>query len=189
MAGLEEELAKRTSELQTTRSEASARALLTTTKLSQCEEELRIANDANAQLRESVSSLQKRSDELAQKVEEQRGHEISMHNSYQEEIGAQTRLADLYKSMTDESNAKADEFSSAVKELQNLLEHASEQYGTLETKHNEFVLQHKQDMNDKEQNIQELMKELDHANQLLKNMQQGSTYVSFSVCISVERFV
>ncbi|XP_014488152.1 PREDICTED: nucleoprotein TPR-like isoform X2 [Dinoponera quadriceps] len=172
LAGLEEELAKRNSELQTTRSEASARALLTDTKLTQREEELRIANEANSQLRESVSSLQKRSDELAQKLEEQRIHEISMHNSYREEIGAQTRLADLYKSMADEANSKADEFSNAVKELQELLEHASEQYGILETKHNQLVLQHKQDIDDKEQNIQELTKELDNANELLKNIQQ-----------------
>lgn len=172
IAGLEEELAKRNSELQTTRSEASARALLTDTKLSQREEELRIANEANSQLRESVSSLQKRSDELAQKLEEQRIHEISMHSSYREEIGAQTRLADLYKSMADEANAKAEEFSNAVKELQELLEHASEQYGTLETKYNQLMLQHKQDIDDKEQNIQELTKELDHANELLKNIQQ-----------------
>lgn len=172
IAGLEEELAKRNSELQTTRSEASARALLTDTKLFQREEEVRIANEANSQLRESVSSLQKRSDELAQKLEEQRMHEIAMHSSYREEITAQTRLADLYKSMADEANAKAEEFSGAVKELQDLLEHASEQYGTLETKHNQLVLQHKQDIDDKEQNIQELTKELDHANELLKNIQQ-----------------
>ncbi|XP_032663158.1 nucleoprotein TPR-like isoform X2 [Odontomachus brunneus] len=172
IAGLEEELAKRNSELQTTRSEASARALLTDTKLSQREEEVRIANEANSQLRESVSSLQKRSDELAQKLEEQRMHEITMHSSYREEITAQTRLADLYKSMADEANAKAEEFSGAVKELQDLLEHASEQYGTLETKHNQLLLQHKQDIDDKEQNIQELTKELDHANELLKNIQQ-----------------
>ncbi|XP_011154213.1 nucleoprotein TPR isoform X2 [Harpegnathos saltator] len=172
IAGLEEELAKRNSELQTTRSEASARALLTDTKLSQREEELRIANEANSQLRETVSSLQKRCDELAQKLEDQRVHEISMHSSYREEINAQTRLADLYKSMADEANAKAEEFSNAVKELQELLEHASEQYGTLETKYNQLLLQHKQDINDKEQNIQELTKELEHANELLKNVQQ-----------------
>lgn len=172
IAGLEEELAKRNSELQTTRSEASARALLTDTKLSQREEELRIANEANSQLRETVSSLQKRSDELAQKLEEQRIHEVTMHSSYREEISAQTRLADLYKSMADEANAKAEEFSNAVKELQELLEHASEQYGSLETKHNQFILQHKQDIDDKEQNIQELTKELDHANELLKSIQR-----------------
>ncbi|KAG6796804.1 nucleoprotein TPR [Apis mellifera caucasica] len=172
MAGLEEELAKRMSELQATRAEASARALLTDTRLAQRDEELRIANEATAQLRESYTSLQRRCDELAQKLEEQRTHEISMHASYREEIGAQTRLADLYKGMADEANAKAEEFSNAVKELQELLEHATEQYGTLETTHNQFQLQHKQDLDEKEQKIEELSNELNHANELLKNIKQ-----------------
>ncbi|XP_015428954.1 PREDICTED: nucleoprotein TPR-like isoform X2 [Dufourea novaeangliae] len=172
MAGLEEELAKRMSELQATRAEASARALLTDTRLSQRDEELRIANEAASQLRESYTSIQRRCDELAQKLEEQRTQEISMHASYREEIGAQTRLADLYKGMADEANAKAEEYSSAVKELQELLEHATEQYGALETTHNQLQLQHKEELEEKEQKIDELSKELIHANELLKNIKQ-----------------
>lgn len=174
MAGLEEELAKRMSELQATRAEASARTLLMDTRLAQRDEELRIANEAMVQLRESYTSLQRRCDELSQKLEEQRTHEISMHASYREEIGAQTRLADLYKGMADEANAKAEEFSNAVKELQELLEHATEQYGTLETTHNQLQLQHKEELEEKEQKIDELSKELNHANELLKNIKQGN---------------
>lgn len=172
MAGLEEELAKRMSELQATRAEVSARTLLMDTRLAQRDEELRIANEAMVQLRESYTSLQRRCDELSQKLEEQRTHEISMHASYREEIGAQTRLANLYKGMADEANAKAEEFSNAVKELQELLEHATEQYGTLETTHNQLQLQHKEELEEKEQKIDELSKELNHANELLKNIKQ-----------------
>ncbi|KAI4487065.1 hypothetical protein M0802_012054 [Mischocyttarus mexicanus] len=172
IAGLEEELSKRTAELQATRAEASARTLLTDTRLSQRDEELRIANESATQLRESHSSLQRRCEELSQKLEEQRTHEISMHASYREEIGAQTRLADLYKGMADEANAKSDEFVNAVKELQELLEHATEQFGELETKHNQFQLQHNQDLQEKEQQIAELTKELENANELLKNIKQ-----------------
>ncbi|XP_014606517.1 PREDICTED: nucleoprotein TPR-like [Polistes canadensis] len=172
IAGLEEELSKRTTELQATRAEASARTLLTDTRLSQRDEELRIANESAAQLRESHSSLQRRCEELSQKLEEQRTHEISIHASYREEIGAQTRLADLYKGMADEANAKAEEFINAVKELQELLEHATEQFGELETKHNQLQLQHNQDLQEKEQQITELTKELENANELLKNIKQ-----------------
>ncbi|KYQ54414.1 Nuclear-pore anchor [Trachymyrmex zeteki] len=172
MASLEEELAKRTSELQTARSEASARALLIDTKLSQREEELRIANEANSQLRESVSALQKQSDELAQKVEQQRAHEIAINDSYQKEINAQKNLASLYESMKDDANAKAETLSNAASELQKLVDSTAEEYGTLETKYNQLLLQHKQDIDDKEQNIQELTKELENANELLKNIQQ-----------------
>ncbi|XP_011866769.1 PREDICTED: nucleoprotein TPR [Vollenhovia emeryi] len=172
MAGLEEELGKRTSELQTARSESSARALLIDTKLSQREEELRIANEANSQLRESVSAIQKQCDELAQKVEQQRAHEIAINDSYQKEINAQKNLASLYESMKDDANAKAEEISNAASELQKLVDSTAEEYGILETKYNQLLLQHKQDIDDKEQNIQELSKELEHANELLKNIQQ-----------------
>ncbi|XP_012542319.1 nucleoprotein TPR [Monomorium pharaonis] len=172
LAGLEEELAKRTSELQTARSEGSSRNLLIDTKLSQREEELRIVNEANSQLRESVSSLQKHCDELTQKVEQQRAHEIAINDSYQKEINAQKNLASLYESMKDDANAKAEELSNAASELQKLVDSTAEEYGILETKYNQLLLQHKQDIDEKEQNIQELTKELEHANQLLKNFQQ-----------------
>ncbi|XP_020297083.1 nucleoprotein TPR-like isoform X2 [Pseudomyrmex gracilis] len=172
MAGLEEELAKRTSELQAARSEASARALLVDTKLSQREEELRIANETNSQLRESVSSLQKQCDELAQKVEQQRAHEIAINDSYQKEINAQKNLASLYESMKDDANAKAEELSNAASELQKLVDSTAEEYGNLETKYNQLLLQHKQEIEEKEQKVQELTKELEHANELLKTIQQ-----------------
>ncbi|GAB1864152.1 Nucleoprotein TPR [Camponotus japonicus] len=172
MASLEEELAKRTSELQTARSEASSRALLIDTKLSQREEELRITNEANSQLRESVSSLQKQNDELAQKLEQQRAHEIAINDSYQKEINAQKNLASLYESMKDDANAKAEAISNAASELQKLVDSTAEEYGTLETKYNQLMLQHKQDIDEKEQSIQALTKELEHANELLKNIQQ-----------------
>ncbi|XP_024937433.1 nucleoprotein TPR isoform X2 [Cephus cinctus] len=172
MAGLEEELAKRTAELQAARAEASSRALLTDTRLTQRDEELRIANESAAQMREAHTTLQRRCDELAQKLEEQRTHELSMHASYREEVGAQTRLADLYKEMANEATGKADEFSNAVKELQELLEQATEQYGLLETKHNELQAQHEEDLAEKQQKIEALAKELEHANELLKNIKQ-----------------
>jgi len=180
MAGLEEELTKRTSELQTSRSEASGRALLVDTKLSQREEELRIVNEANAQLKISVSSLQKQCDELAQKVEQQRAHEIAINDSYQKEINAQKNLSSLYESMKDDANAKAETISNAASELQKLVDSTAEEYGILETKYNQLTLQHKQDIEEKEQNIQELTKELEHANELLKNIQQGELHSRFS---------
>jgi chromosome segregation ATPase len=185
MAGLEEELAKRTSELQTARSEASARALLIDTKLSQREEELRIVNEANSQLRDSVSSLQKQCDELAQKVEQQRNHEIAINDSYQKEINAQKNLASLYESMKNDANAKAEAISNAASELQKLVDSTAEEYGLLETKYNQLELQHKQDIDQKQENIQELTKELEHANELLKNIQQGRLYCfTFTICIN-----
>lgn len=172
MAGLEEELAKRTAELQTTRSEASSRSLLIDTRLSQREEELSLAIKTTNQLREAQSTLQARCDELAQKLEDQRNHELSMHSSYREEVAAQTRLAELYKSMSEDTNSKAEEYTNAVKELQELVENATEQYGTLESKYNQLLQEREQENAEKDQRILELRKELEHANELLSNLKQ-----------------
>lgn len=170
---LEEELSRKTSELQNTRSEASARALLTHTRLSQCEEELKIANESMIQMREATSLFQRRSEELTRKLEDQRNHEIAMHASYREEVTAQNRLADLYKGIADEANAKAEDYSSAIKELQDLLEHATEQYGLLESRYNRTLSDRDQEIiNEKEKN-KELCKELHLAQDLLKTMKQG----------------
>jgi nucleoprotein TPR len=177
MIGLEEELSKRTNELQNTRSEASARSLLTHTRLSQCEEELKITNESIIQAREANSILQRRCEELAQKLDDQRNHELTMHASYKEEIAAQTRLADLYKGMADEANSKADDYSNAVKELQDLLEHATEQYGILESKYNQVIINHNQEIGDRQKNIDELTKELNLANELLKTIKQGKIII------------
>ncbi|XP_034946959.1 nucleoprotein TPR [Chelonus insularis] len=172
MSALEVELAKRTSELQAVRAEASTKTLLTDTRLAQCEEELRISNETLAKLREANANIQHHCDELTQKVEEQRNHELSMHSSYREEISAQTRLADLYKGMADEANAKAEEFTNAVKELQTLLEQATEQYGLLETQHEQLKVKCEETLNEKDNKIAELTKELEQANELLKNIKE-----------------
>ncbi|KAK0158432.1 hypothetical protein PV328_009434 [Microctonus aethiopoides] len=172
MNALEVELSKRTTELQAVRAESSSRALFTDTRLAQCEEELKISNEALKQLRENNATLQRRCDELAQKVEEQRAHELSMHSSYREEIGSQKRLADLYNGMANEANAKAEEYANAVKELQGLLEQTTEQYGVLETDYEQFKLQHEEIISEKSKKIEELMKELEQANELLKSVKQ-----------------
>ncbi|KAH0533753.1 nucleoprotein TPR [Cotesia glomerata] len=172
ISALEIELSKRSMELQATRAEASSRALLTDTRLAQRDEELRICNETLTQLREANSTLQRRCDELNQKVEDQRSHELSMHSSYREEIGAQTRLADLYKGMADEANSKAEEFTNAVKELQDLLEQATEQYGALETECGQQKINYEELISQKDEKIAEMTKELEQANELLKSIKQ-----------------
>ncbi|KAJ8683664.1 hypothetical protein QAD02_019456 [Eretmocerus hayati] len=172
MASLEEEINKRTAELQTTRSEAAARTLHTQSRLTQCEEELKLSNESLNQIREVNTSLQQRIEELTQKLEDQRKQELAMHASYREEVTAQTRLADLYKNLADEAKSKAQDYSNAVKELQELLEGATDEYGILETKYNEAVIQHKSDVAEKQKKIDELSRELSLANELLKNLKQ-----------------
>ncbi|XP_014207653.1 nucleoprotein TPR [Copidosoma floridanum] len=172
ISSLEEELTKKTNELHNVRSESSSRVLIFQTKLSQCEEELKITIESLEQLRECNSSLQRRSEELTKKLDDQRNHELSMHASYREEVSAQTRLADLYKGMMEEAESKANDYSNAVKELKNLLDHATEKYGNLESKFSQNSIDHTQEILHQQKMINELSKELNDANNLIQSFKQ-----------------
>ena len=56
-----------------------------------------------------------------------------MEEKFRAELAAQTKLATLNKSHSDEHTAKVEELSSAVTELQRLLKESSDKYGKLET--------------------------------------------------------
>ena len=56
-----------------------------------------------------------------------------MEEKFRAELAAQTKMATLYKSHSDEHTAKVEELSSAVTELQRLLKESSDKYGKLET--------------------------------------------------------
>lgn len=131
------------------------------------------------EVRENNLKLQGRCEELTQKLEDQRNHELAMHASYREEVIAQTRLSDLYKGMADEANSKANEYGEAIKELQLLMEHATEQYGLLEAKHNQSISAFSQEIFEKQEKINELNKELNITNELLKSVKQGKILQSF----------
>lgn len=172
-SNLREQIAKLSNELQAIRSESASRNLMKETRLAQVEEELRINQETIERYKEVQSTLQERCDELAQKVDEQRNQEITMHSSYREEVAAQTKLADLYKDLAEEANKKEEELTNAIKELQNLVHKATEEYGVLETKYVNETENLQREIEEKNSTIQKLEHELSSANELMQNLKQG----------------
>lgn len=74
--------------------------------------------------------------------------------------------------LSEDASAKNEEFTNAVQELQRLLKEASEQYGDLETKLKEKETALEVTTEKKNLCINELKKELDHANELLEATKQ-----------------
>ncbi|XP_075224314.1 nuclear basket protein megator isoform X2 [Lycorma delicatula] len=170
--GLQSDVAKHSTDLVNLRREHTANVLLLQSQLAEKTEELRHLIATNSQLNDTINSLKIRVESLTQKLVAQCENETKLSEGYQQEIKSQTKLADLYKGLSEEAASKNAELTMAVKELQKLLEDASRQYGDLETKLKEQEVKHEVIIEKKKECISNLKKELDHANVLVKVAKQ-----------------
>ncbi|XP_045536329.1 nucleoprotein TPR [Papilio machaon] len=168
IASLTEEVNSLTSELQTHRLNNTSRLVGLEAELSKRTEELKSANDTIEQLNEIKKKLTDRAENLSQRLVEQRDIEKKMTENYKTELEAKTKLADLLKTMHDDSEAKATELSEGISELQKLLNEATDKYGELETKYKQAEKDHEELMEKKNEVISSLKSELEHANDLIK---------------------
>ncbi|XP_063535271.1 nucleoprotein TPR-like [Cydia strobilella] len=168
ISGLTEEVNRLTSELQTVRLNSTSRLVNVETQLAEKLEELNAANETIAQLNEVKKNLNTRAENLTQRLLEQREVENKMTDNYKKELDAKTKLADLFKTMHDDAEAKTMELTEGISELQKLLNEATEKYGELETKYKQSELDHEELMEKKNEIISSLKNELEHANDLLK---------------------
>ncbi|CAH3912276.1 unnamed protein product [Pieris brassicae] len=165
---LNEEVDRLTSELQTVRLNNTSRLINLETQLTEKVEELNVANDQISQLNEVKKNLCSRVEHLTQRLMEQRELENKMAENYKKELEAKTKLADLFKTMHDDAEAKTMELTEGIAELQKLLNEATEKYGELETKYKQAEVDHEELMDKKTEIISSLKNELEHANDLLK---------------------
>ncbi|XP_041986202.1 nucleoprotein TPR isoform X2 [Aricia agestis] len=168
IAGLTEEVNRLTTELQTMRLNNTSRLVGLETQLAEKIEELNAANDTIAQLNETKKNLNNRAENLTQRLLEQREVENKMSENYKKELDAKTKLADLFKTMHDDAEAKTTELSEGITELQKLLNEATEKYGELETKYKQAEQDQEELLEKKNEIISSLKNELEHANDLLK---------------------
>ncbi|KAJ8713492.1 hypothetical protein PYW07_013862 [Mythimna separata] len=168
IAGLTEEVNRLTSELQTVRLNNTSRSVNLETQLAEKIEELNAANETITQLNDVKKSLNNRAESLTQRLMEQREIENKMTENYKKELEAKTKLADLFKTMHDDAEAKTLELTEGISELQKLLNEATEKYGELETKYKQADLDHEELLEKKNEIISSLKNELEHANDLLK---------------------
>lgn len=168
IAGLTEEVNRLTSELQTVRLNNTSRLVNLETQLAEKIEELNAANETINQLNEVKKNLNNRAENLTQRLAEQREIENKMTENYKKELDAKTKLADLFKAMHDDAEAKTMELTDGITELQKLLNEATEKYGELETKYKQAEIDHEESIEKKNEVISSLKSELEHANDLLK---------------------
>ncbi|XP_026730611.1 nucleoprotein TPR isoform X2 [Trichoplusia ni] len=168
IAGLTEEVNRLTSELQTIRLNNTSQSINLETKLAEKIEELRAANETISQLNDVQKSLNTRAENLTQRLMEQREIENRMTENYKKELDAKSKLADIFKTMHDDAEAKTVELTEGITELQKLLNEATEKYGVLETKYKQAEIDHEELMDKKNEIINSLKNELEHANDLLK---------------------
>lgn len=97
VASLNSELESKTVELMKLRRDFSTLAVNNESELAKKTEELRIALETVAHLKETNQKLTDQSENLIEKLSSQRESYDVMINNFHQELSAQTRLAQLYK--------------------------------------------------------------------------------------------
>ncbi|XP_014243123.1 nucleoprotein TPR [Cimex lectularius] len=174
------DLGRANDELMKQRREATTSMIALQTKITEKEEELKISKDQFSKLQEINSDMMDRLEELGNKLKTQVEKENAIITNFESEVKSQTKLADLYKERLEESENRSVELSGAVKELQRLLQEASEQHGILETKLSQQEQDTKATLKAKQEAISALKEELRHANILLEAVKQESSEAAVS---------
>lgn len=160
-------------EIQNVRCEHTRKVVMVESRLAQKTEELNIANRNIASLSSQNKILAAKAEELNEKLRKEREVEIHLKDSFHQELQAQIRLVELYKGMSEEGKNKQDELKKAFEELQALLRSTTDQYGELETKYRDAEMEHDEILCKKNECIVLLKKELDAANEILKQVKEN----------------
>ena len=100
---------------------------------------------------------------MCERLKEARDSNTNMEEGYNEEIRAQTNLANLYKAKASNAEEKSTELAKAVEELQGLLKQSSERYGALEDNLEKEKEENKTEFQRRNEAIRALKKELEDA--------------------------
>jgi len=169
---LQDELERRGAEVLSAKREAGLKLAEMTQELAEQTEEARAAVRKEDLIRQEAEELKGRAEQLVERLKEARESEGKLEEKFRAELAAQTKLATLYKSHSEEHTGKVEELSCAVRELQELLKESSEKYGKLETELAAAQEKTKQEGEGQVETINTLKKELEDANKLLKTFRE-----------------
>jgi len=169
---LQEELERRGEEVLCARREAGHKLAEMTQELAEQTEEARAAVRKEDVVRQEAEELRSRAEQLAERLKEARDSEGKLEDKFRAELAAQTKLATLYKSHSDEHTGKVEELSSAVTDLQELLKESSGKYGKLETELACARDKQKEEAENQGETIIALKKELEDSNKLIKTFRE-----------------
>ncbi|XP_046905447.1 translocated promoter region b, nuclear basket protein isoform X1 [Hypomesus transpacificus] len=169
MAWLNDELKAKSEELLALSRQKGNEILELKCSLDNKEDELNRVQDQVSSLKMANESLQKQVEDMIVKLKEAKEQQASMEEKFRNELNANIKLSNLYKSAASDSDSKSEELSSAVEELHKLLKDAGEANKALEVR-----LQEADGATDKmaaelKEKIQSLEKELENANDLLSD--------------------
>ncbi|XP_014791097.1 nucleoprotein TPR isoform X3 [Octopus bimaculoides] len=143
-------------------------------------------------LKENIESLKsvnneqrKKIEEFNEKLKDARDDQIKAEFQFQQELQSQTKLVNLYKGLSEDSENKIKELSRAVSELQNLLREASEGRSKLEAMKDMEKSKFLQQLEEKDKKTKNLENELRNANDLLSKSKLCGTEMSAESIASV----
>eukprot|EP00092_Neocalanus_flemingeri_P000848 GFUD01000905.1.p1 GENE.GFUD01000905.1~~GFUD01000905.1.p1 ORF type:complete len:1977 (-),score=934.20 GFUD01000905.1:29-5959(-) len=169
---LQEELERRGEEVLSARREAGHKLAEMTQELAGQSEEARAAVRKEEVVKQEAEELRGRAERLAERLKEARDSEGKLEEKFRAELAAQTKLATLYKSHSEEHTGKVEELGSAVKELQELLKESSDKYGKLETELAGVKDKSKEETEGQVETVNTLKKELEDSNKLIKTFRE-----------------
>nr|XP_033817183.1 nucleoprotein TPR isoform X1 [Geotrypetes seraphini] len=123
-------------------------------------------------------NLQKQAGDLLNKVKEAKEQQSSMEERFQNELNANIKLSNLYKSAAEDSEARSTELTRAVEELHKLLKEAGEVNKAIQTQLTEMEGSKTKIVKELEEKIGKLEKELVNANELLSATKRKGAMLS-----------
>ncbi|XP_071964047.1 nucleoprotein TPR-like isoform X2 [Antedon mediterranea] len=164
---LNTELKTKTDDLLSIRKEKSEIVLDLKGQLSSTTDQVQHLNDLNESLKKTKSEQTKKIETLIQKIKENSDAEAQSEVLFHNEIQSQSKLANLYKASSEESEAKVKELIRAVEELQKLLKQASDAHTNFESKLSEVEKAKEEQEYELTTKLNTLTRELEDANDLL----------------------
>ncbi|KAL2089461.1 hypothetical protein ACEWY4_014149 [Coilia grayii] len=133
------------------------------------QDEVTRLQDQIANLKTLNENFQSRADDLINKLKEVKEMQGTAEEKFRNELNANIKLCNLYKSAAADSDAKSEELRGAVEELQKLLKEAGEANNALEVRLEEMDGERAKTEEKLKERIVELEKELENANELLSD--------------------
>ncbi|KAG8556214.1 hypothetical protein GDO81_017966 [Engystomops pustulosus] len=129
-------------------------------------------------LKASNENLQKQAEDLMNKLKEAKEQQTSVEEKFHNELKANIKLCNLYKSAAEDSEAKNVDMTRAVEELHKLLRESGDNYSTLQDQLAEMEAAKCQIEKDLGERIGKLEKELENANDLLSSTKRKGVLLS-----------
>ncbi|KAM4722857.1 nucleoprotein TPR [Rhinophrynus dorsalis] len=142
------------------------------------QDEVTRLEDQVKSLKSSNENLQKQAEELLNKLKEAKEQQASVEERFHNELNANIKLSNLYKSAAEDSEARSSELNHAMEELHKLLKESGDANQAIQNQLSEMKAAKCQMEKDLGEKIGKLEKELENANDLLCSTKRKGVLLS-----------